>query len=92
MAAEGVRLLYSCKTQSDYANASKVFRELEAKNQVNAAVVVAFMQTSRACGYPREVLALWNSLPRLQVEQNVDIAINTIVACASIGSQESLQV
>lgn len=39
-----------------------------------------------------DVLSLWSSLPQLGVTQTVDIAINTISACASIGSPASLQV
>eukprot|EP00026_Physarum_polycephalum_P001143 Phypoly_transcript_01144.p1 GENE.Phypoly_transcript_01144~~Phypoly_transcript_01144.p1 ORF type:complete len:1168 (+),score=70.91 Phypoly_transcript_01144:126-3629(+) len=91
-AADGVRLIYNCRTHGDYTNASVVFRALVAHRRVNASVVAAFMRTCRTCGHPEEVLSLWHSLPQLGVIQDIDIAINTITACASIGSPASLKV
>jgi hypothetical protein len=87
---EGIRLIYWCKT--NFANANVVFRALEACKHINTYVVVAFMRASRACGRLEEVLALWHALARLEVPQNVDIAINTLSACASMGSPKALEV
>lgn len=84
--------MHHCKNNGDYASAKKIFHALKSINQVNSPMVVAFMRTSRACRQPSAVLDLWHALPKLQIPQSTDIAINTLVACADVGTHASLQV